>query len=115
MVEVTLPTYESIPHIPTVPHNNLDGESFAELIDKAYNEIVKWRKNFFLVPTGNKIKELISALAYWLEQFNKTATFKGISIKVFMVLPSLLLQKASSTSKIKNNIENLTKRLVLWK
>ena len=115
MVEVILPTYESIQHIPTVPHNNLDGGSFAELIDKAYNEIVKWRKNFFLVPTGNKGKELISELAYWLEQFNKNTTFKGISIKVFMVLPSLLLQKPLATSKTKDHIENLTKHLALWK
>ena len=98
-----------------MPHNNLDGGSFAELIDKAYNEIVKWRKNFFLMPTGNTGKELISELAYWSEQFNKNTTFKGISIKLFMVLPSLLLQQPSATSKTKDHIENLTKRLALWK
>ena len=63
LVEVTLLIYESIPHIPTVSHNNLDGGSFAERIDKTYNEIAKWRKNLFLVPTGNKGKKLNKRLA----------------------------------------------------
>ena len=40
LVEVTLPTYEPIPHIPTLPYNDLDRKSFVELIDKAYNETV---------------------------------------------------------------------------
>ena len=115
LVEVTLPTYEPIPHIPTLSYNNLDGKSFVELIDKAYNEIVKWKKNLFLVPTGNKGKELINELAHWLDQFNKNTTFKFISLKVFMVLPSLLLQKPSATSKTKDHIEKLTLRLALWK
>ena len=115
LVEVILPAYEPLPKVPTLPHNNLDGKTFVELIDKAYNEIVKWKKNLFLVPTGNKGKELISELAYWLEQFNKDTTFKSISIKVFMVLPSLLLQKPSANSKTKEHIEKLTARLVLWK
>ena len=47
LVEVTLPTYEPIPHIPTLHYNNLDGKSFVDLIDKAYNERVKWKKNLF--------------------------------------------------------------------
>ena len=29
LVEVTLPTYEPIPHIPTLPYNNLDEKSFV--------------------------------------------------------------------------------------
>ena len=115
LVEVTLPTYEPIPHIPTLPYNNLDGKSFVELIDKAYSEIVNWKKNLFLVPTSNKGKELINELAQWLDQFNKNTTFKFISLKVFMVLPSLLLQKPSATSKTKDHIEKLTLRLALWK
>ena len=57
-----MPTYESIPHIPAPSHINLDGGSFAERIDKARNEIVKWRKNLVLVPDGNEGKELISEL-----------------------------------------------------
>ena len=32
-----------------------------------------------------------------------------------MVLPSLLLQKPSATSKTKDHIDNLSKRLALWK
>ena len=103
LVEVTLPAYKPIPHIPTLPYNNLDGKSFVEIIDKAYNEIVKWKNNLFLVPTGNKGKELINELAHWLDQFNKNTTFKFISLKVFMVLPSLLLQKPSATSKTKDH------------
>ena len=64
LVEVTLPTYESIPRIPTVPHNNLEGRPFVELIDKAYNQIIRWRKNLFLVSSGNRGNELTGELAY---------------------------------------------------
>ena len=60
LVEVTLLIYESIPHIPTVSHNNLDGESFAERIDKTYNEIAKWRKNLFLCQLAIKERSLIN-------------------------------------------------------
>ena len=91
------------------------GNLLQSLLIKDINEIVKWRKNLFLVPTSNKGKELIRELAYWFEKFNKNTAFKGISIKVFMVLPSLLLQKPSATSKTKDHIENLIKRLALWK
>lgn len=64
LVEVTLPTYESIPRIPTVPHNNLEGRPFVELIDKAYNQIIRRRKNLFLVSSGNRGNELTGELAY---------------------------------------------------
>ena len=64
LVEVTLQTCESIHHIPTVPHNNLEGRPFVELIDKAYNQIIRWRNNLFLVSSGNRGNELISELAY---------------------------------------------------
>ena len=63
-VEVILQTYESIPHIPTVPHNNLEGRPFVELIDKAYNQIIRRRKNLFLVSSGNRGNELTGELAY---------------------------------------------------
>ena len=115
MVEVTLLTYESLPNTPTVSNNNLDGRSVAELIDKAYNKIVKSRKSLILVPTGNEEKEIISEPTYCLEQLNQNTIFKGISMKIFIVLPSLLLQKPSATSKTKDQIDNLTKRLTSWK
>ena len=67
------------------------------------------------MSTGNTAKELIAKLAYSLEQFNKNATFKGISINVFVVLPSLFPQKPSATSETKDHIDNLTKHLALWK
>ena len=92
-------------HLQTPP--NLISLTILELIDNAYNEIVKWRKNLFLVLTGNKGNELIGELANWLEQFKKNSTFTGISIKAYIVLPSLLFQKPSAYSKTKDHIDNL--------
>ena len=72
---------------PRVSSNNLNGRTFTELTDKTYNERVKWRRNLFLVPTGNKGNKFFSKLAYWLEQSTKKL------LSVFMVLPNSILQK----------------------
>ena len=47
LVEVTLSTYESITRTPNLPHNNLDGGSFVELIHKAYNGRKHGERTYF--------------------------------------------------------------------
>ena len=47
-------------------------------------------------------------------KYNVGSLFQGISIKVFMILPNLLLQKPSGTSKAKEHTKALTDRLQLW-
>ena len=57
------------------------------------------------MPTCDRGNDLISELAYWLEQFSKNKIFKGISIKLFIVLQSLHQQpvKPNTTLTTKPN------------
>ena len=50
-----------------------------------------------------------------LNHFNRGTNFQGIAIKVFMILPSLLLQKPSKTSKAKDHLKKLDERLAMWR
>ena len=95
--------------------NGLPGNEFCKLINDTYNEIVTWRKNLFKLPSGNNAKHFIRELTFWLEQFNNNTAINNISLKVYMVLPSLLLQKPSATSKAKDHTFRLGERLDLWK
>ena len=110
-----LPAFEKVDHAPKCRWNHLSGTEFSKLIDAIYNETVKWRKNLFKLPSGNAAKQFISELSLWLEHFNRGTEFQGIALKVYMILPNLLLQKPSRTSKAKDHLQKLADRLNLWK
>ena len=113
-ISANLPEYEEVNAIPTRPYNNINGDDFSEIVDRIYNETVKWRKNLFQVPSGKSGKAFVKLLTEWLEHFNNNTPHQGIALKVFMIIPSLLLQKPSQTSKSKDHTKALTERLRLW-
>jgi len=80
-----------------------------------YNEVVHFRRNLFKLPTGRAGKEFINELTFWLRQFNSVTKLNGISIRIFMILPSLLLQKPSARSKAKDYAIALERRLASWR
>ena len=96
-ITVNLPPYTKIEKIPN--------------FDQIYEEMVKWKENIFLVPTGKAGKTFIKLITEWLNNFNIANTFQGIAMKVVMVLPNLLLQKPSATSKAKEHSKVLEDRL----
>ena len=97
-----------------VPGRHLEGKEFAEAINKAYNEVIFWKENLFMLPNGKPSKTFIRELSFWIDQYNRNTQLHGIAIKVFMLLPSLLLQKPSKESKAKEHFEKLKERLNLW-
>ena len=110
-----LPSFTSVNSQPTISHNNVPPDLFKTYIDKIYEEMVCWRKNLFFLPNGNAGKSFINTLSYWINNYNKSNTFHGISLKVVMILPNLLLQKPSSKSKAKDHSKALEERLNMWK
>ena len=54
-------------------------------------------------------------MTFWLKQLNYILELNSIAPKAFMVLPSLILQKPSSTSKSKEHSTAIERRLALWK
>ena len=80
-----------------------------------YDEIVHFRKNILNIPSGGEGKMFIDELTFWLKQLNYNLELNSIALKAFMVLPSLILQKPSSTSKSKEHSAAILRRLALWK
>ena len=71
------------------------GEEFYREINDAYETIVHWQKDLFMIPSGKAGKEFITELSSWLNKFNNDTPFQSIALKVYMILPSFLLQKPS--------------------
>ena len=92
----------------TVPYH-----VFKRQIDDIYEEIVKFRRNLFNIPSGKHGKFFIEELTFWLRQFNSSTKLNAIAMKVFMILPNLMLQKPSAKSKAKEHSECLERRMRL--
>ena len=63
------------------------------IIENAYDEISKWRKNTFLVPFGKTGKEFIDTLKELINKWNNGSEMEFIALKVAIVLLALCLQK----------------------
>ena len=84
-------------------------------VGEIYDEIVHFRRNIFKIPSGRAGKDFITELTYWLKQFNSNAELNSIALKVFMILPTLILQKPSAKSKSKEHSSAIDRRLLLWR
>ena len=73
--------------------NSLNGHEFVETIHRVYSETVQRRENVFKLPFRNAAKIFIRELTSCLEYFNRDSEYKSIALKVYMILPSLPLQK----------------------
>ena len=92
----------------------LDAQSFIDLIDKAYNDVVHWKLNLFHVPFGRAGKQFVSELARLYRAFAEGSTLECISLKAATVLTTLALQKPYRNSKAKAHSHYLERRLASW-
>ncbi len=84
-------------------------------IINAYDEIISWKKNVFLVPYGRIGRDFIDLLTMHINQWNNKSDKQQIALRAFFVLLSVGLQKPGPKSKAKDHKECLKKRIVLWK
>ena len=63
------------------------------------------------MPSGNAGKAFIKLQTEWLRKYNENLVFKGIALKVYMLLLMILLQKPSPASKSKEHTEALKRRI----
>ena len=110
-----LTPFNLVNKIPTTSWGNLTGEKLYRDINKAYDTIVHWQENLFMLPSGKQGKEFIKELSSWLNKFNNDSVYQSIALKAYMILPSLLLQKPSKKSKAKEHSLKLSQRLILWR
>ena len=99
---------EVVPNLPNYPENtksrfsyhDIPGETFANLINDLYNEIVTWKKILFKLPTGNAAKAFMKEFSLWFERFNLKTEHHSITLKVYIILPAVMLQKRVSHKNI---------------
>ena len=104
-IQPNLPDYEVFPtEIKNKTWGNISHESFCDTINGVYDEIVHFKRDIFNVPSGRTGKAFIEELTSWIKQFNSNSDLNSVALKAFMLLPALVLQKSSATSKSKDSI-----------
>ena len=81
----------------------------------AYQELVKWKKNFFEIPKGNVGVKVLEEVTKMLKTFNDDSPWKSISLYSVHIFLPLMLQKPAKNSKRKDHVRYLIKRLKWWK
>ena len=87
----------------------------SSTITNAYNEIVTWKKNAFLVPYGRVGRDFIDELTSLINDWNNQTDSHHVSLKAMFVFLALALQKPSRKSKSKDHQVILSKRIEKWK
>ena len=84
-------------------------------LSPVYEKIVYWKKNLFLLPSGQAGKSFISKTPTLMNEWiHEESPLKEIAFKAIMVMPSLLLQKLSRKSTSKDHLKSLESRMKLW-
>lgn len=112
---------ESVPGLPTfltlsAPNfvwGNSDAEAFSSALRDAQQECNNWRKNLFRIPFGAAGKSFVCEQARLYKAYAAGAALE--SIGAAMVMPQLLLQRPHGSSKLKEHISCLERRMKLWK
>ena len=78
---------------------DFDDKTFEKNVQHAYDVIVYWRKNLFLLPTGKFGKSYIDENTRLMNAWVEDSPLKNIAFKAIMIMPSLLLQKPFKNSK----------------
>ena len=108
---------------PTLPPNKMslfqrgscDGSEFQEAILGAYNQVVHWRSNIFKIPSGKAGKLVVKELTRLFKAYAEATTLESVAVTAAMVLPSLILQKPHRSSKTKEHIKCIERRMQLRK
>ena len=98
----------------TSPGGDLDAASFSQSEMAAYNEVLHWRKNFFPVPYGSVGKRFVSDMSRLYRAYAAASSLEGVTLAAACIMPTLLLQNPSSTSKTVVHREYLERRLHSW-
>ena len=91
-----------------------DGFAVTLAIDRAYAEIVHWRRNVFLLPSGKVGREFVRELSRLFTAYAERQPIELIAMKAAMTMPALLLQKPDIKSKARDHVKCLERRLQQW-
>ena len=93
----------------------LQGLQIRQAVDSIYKRVVLWKKNMFKVPKGKIGERFIEEVANTINFFNSGSNLESVAISMTLIIFPLLLQKPSKSSKAKDHVTHLERRLQLWK
>lgn len=111
---LNFPGFTKSTDISTASWGSLKGLDILHIFNKAYDEIIKWRRNLFKVPSGKHGKEFVRCTSSLINHFNNDSSLQQAAMTALMVMPALLLQKPSRRSKTKDHNRHLENRLKMW-
>ena len=115
-IEVDLPPFlDDQDRILKAKWGQYTGKPLIDAIDRTYAEVVRWKRNLFMVPTGKVGEQFIDEVTKVIKLFNSGTEFEPVALTMLMVMFPLLLQKPSKSSKCKDHVRYLEKRLSMWK
>ncbi len=89
-------------------------QTISSEFDKAYNEIVSWKKNIFTLPRGKVARDFLTELTRIIKLFTCNTKWKPLALKLLHVFVPIMLQKPSLKSKAATNAKYLRERLAMW-
>ena len=95
--------------------SEVKSEELIQNINAAYNEIVHWKKNLFMLPSGKQSSLFVDELARLLFAFDESTPLQRIALKSVMIMPALLLQKPHEKTRCNKHVESLKCRLEVRK
>ena len=109
-----LPAYPDFQEYPDFVWGSVDGTTFTNKINAAYDEAIHWQTNIFNLPFGKEGKAFVNELARLFRAYAESSSMEIIALKAAMTLPILLLQKPHRNSKVKDHNKSIEHRLSLW-
>ena len=80
---------------------DLDGGAFCRLVEDCYEEVVQWKHNIFLIPSGGAGKAFVGEVARLFQSYADNDAIEPTALKAYMVMQVVLLQKPLKQSKTK--------------
>ena len=107
-----LPPYTELRAASFYWNDRIEGTVFCQKVSTAYDEIVHWHRNLFLVPYGRVGRDFVHATLFL--SYGEAGALEGIAIKAAMLMCALLLQKPHSQSSSRDLSKCLQRHLSLW-
>ena len=77
----------------------MSGVEIRDSVMNAYQEVTRWRRNIFYLPTGKAGENFIEELTKVINQFNTGSSFESVSLMMVTIMFPLLLQKPAPNYK----------------
>ena len=90
------------------------GSAFSSAVKAAYSEVVHWKRNIFMVPSGAQGKKFTNELSRLFRAYAEASALESVALYAAMAMPALLLQKPHKSSRTHDHIACLERRLRLW-